>query len=277
MPSVASDDILAAPSVEPQPAPRRRAPSPTSSTATLRRRSGRLERGQDRERPSRRGLRRHRRVLGGGNDVVAGRAVPRLSLLGLFRSGDAGRDVVISDAEGNVLATFPAQGWDIAWSPDSTRVAVWDVWPETIGVYGLDGARQRQLTMPSGWTNSGDDDPVWMPDGTSLSVRRPRGAARRRHAMAGRVARRGCPYSPDGSRVAYVDAIEVARSSSRRSTAPTLGRWWGLGFAAPVWSPTGDRFAFTYSEKNAGRSNELRVLDVATGEGDAAVRHGRIR
>ena len=35
-------------------------------------------------------------------------------------------DVVISDAAGNVLATFPAQGWDIGWSPDSTRVAVWD-------------------------------------------------------------------------------------------------------------------------------------------------------
>ena len=66
-----------------------------------------------------------------------------------------GRDVVISDAEGNVLATFPAQGWDIAWSPDSTRVAVWDrstTRPSTIGVYGLDGARQTQLTMPSGWT-----------------------------------------------------------------------------------------------------------------------------
>jgi Tol biopolymer transport system component len=36
------------------------------------------------------------------------------------------RDVVISDAEGNVLAMFSATGWKIAWSPDSTRVAVWD-------------------------------------------------------------------------------------------------------------------------------------------------------
>ncbi len=56
--------------------------------------------------------------------------------------------VVISDAEGNVVATFPSDGWDIGWSPDSTRVAVWDVLFETIGVYGVDGARQTQLTMP---------------------------------------------------------------------------------------------------------------------------------
>jgi Tol biopolymer transport system component len=79
---------------------------------------------------------------------------------------------VISDAEGNVLATFPTgRGWQIAWSPDSTRIAVWDdFFGGTIGVYGLDGARQTQLTMPPGWSPTGDRDPVWMPDGTSLRV-----------------------------------------------------------------------------------------------------------
>jgi hypothetical protein len=64
-------------------------------------------------------------------------------------SSEIGRDVVISDAEGHVIATFPAQGWGVA-SPDSRRVAVWDCLyepPATIGVYGLDGARLRQLTM----------------------------------------------------------------------------------------------------------------------------------
>ena len=34
----------------------------------------------------------------------------------------------------------------------------------------------------------------------------------------------------------------------------------------PVWSPTGDRIAFTYSEEKVGGFNELRMLDVATGE-----------
>ncbi|MDQ4131565.1 MAG: hypothetical protein M3133_11355, partial [Actinomycetota bacterium] len=59
--------------------------------------------------------------------------------------------VVISDPEGNVIAEFPGFGWDISWSPDSTRVAVWASYgPEgqTIGVYGLDGVRQALLTMP---------------------------------------------------------------------------------------------------------------------------------
>ena len=70
-------------------------------------------------------------------------------------SSEIGRDVVISDAEGNVLATFPAQGWDIAWSPDSTRVAVWDRFydpPRRSASTGSTESRQTQLTMPSGWT-----------------------------------------------------------------------------------------------------------------------------
>ena len=39
---------------------------------------------------------------------------------------EGAREVVISDPEGNVVATFPiGAGWLISWSPDSTRVAVW--------------------------------------------------------------------------------------------------------------------------------------------------------
>jgi Tol biopolymer transport system component len=79
-------------------------------------------------------------------------------------------DVVISDPNGNVVATFPSEGWDISWSPDSTRVATWVRWGETIGIYGLDGVRQATLTVPPGWMASGDFDPVWLPDGTSLPV-----------------------------------------------------------------------------------------------------------
>ena len=75
------------------------------------------------------GLCLHRRalVLGRGIDVVARREVPRLSPRGLFQRatrnhGQNWGDVVISDAAGNVFATFPADGWDIGWSPDSSRV-----------------------------------------------------------------------------------------------------------------------------------------------------------
>ena len=194
-------------------------------------------------------------------------------------------DVVISDAEGNVITTFPAQGWGIAWSPDSTRVAVWDRLydppvidpfndpPATIGVYGLDGSRQTQLTMPSAWTSddNGDEDPVWMPDGTSLRVHNlevPLDGSTPRQLLLPLPALRASvsSYSPDGSRVAYADddsslVVAAADGSDAREVA-------GRTVVEPVWSPTGDRIAFIHSEKGSmyGSSNELRVLDVATGE-----------
>jgi Tol biopolymer transport system component len=115
-------------------------------------------------------------------------------------------NVIISDPAGNVVASFPGAGWQIAWSPDSTRVAVWIRWPETIGVYGLDGERQTVLTLPPGMMASCDCDPVWLPDGESLLVP---------HAVEipldGSTPRRLpwdtqsflTTFSPDGSRVAY--------------------------------------------------------------------------
>jgi Tol biopolymer transport system component len=79
--------------------------------------------------------------------------------------------VIISDPDGNVVASFPGGGWLISWSPDSTRVAVWiRGWPKRIGVYGLDGERQAVLTVPPGMMAPGDYDPVWLPDGASLMV-----------------------------------------------------------------------------------------------------------
>ena len=92
--------------------------------------------------------------------------------------------VLISDAEGNVIASFPGQGWTISWSPDSTRVAVMDFWAPagqrdaTIGVYGLDGTRQAALTVPSALAPTGDYSPVWSRDGASHPAPRRAGAPR---------------------------------------------------------------------------------------------------
>jgi hypothetical protein len=154
--------------------------------------------------------------------------------------------VVISDPQGNVLATFPTgRGWRIGWSPDSTRVAVWDDLFKTIGVYGLDGARQTQLTMPSGWQPNGDHDPAWMPDGTSVWVQNVEvpldGGTPRRLSDTPN----SDPYSPDGSHDAYVDhrSLIVARSDgSEPREVFEAERGTELGVIG--FSPQGDRILF---------------------------------
>jgi Tol biopolymer transport system component len=171
--------------------------------------------------------------------------------------------VRITDAAGNLVASFPGQGWTISWSPDSTRVAVMDVWaPEgqvdaTIGVYGLDGTRQAALTVPSALlTPQGDYSPVWTRDGASILV------PDVQVPLDG-----GAPtplpdeldggYSPDGSRVAYVDlgslvVDDSAGSDAQKPAGP--GEFWDL-----AWSPNGDLVAFE------GDGTDLFVRDVATG------------
>jgi Tol biopolymer transport system component len=177
------------------------------------------------------------------------------------------RDVVISDPEGNVIAEFPGEGWEIAWSPDSTRVAVWVRFGETIGVYGLDGERQALLTMPSEFALQGDNDPIWLPDGESLLVQDdvvvPVDGSTPYNLWFDRRRAREVTYSPDGSRVAYVAnrrSLVVAEADGSNPEV-VFGDW-----VVPVWSPTGDRIAFTsWRESGRGALSQIRVLDVATG------------
>jgi dipeptidyl aminopeptidase/acylaminoacyl peptidase len=178
---------------------------------------------------------------------------------------DAWWDVVISDAEGNVVTSFPSEGWGISWSPDSTRVAVWDHWggePWTIGVYGLKGERQTLLTLPF-VIPAGESDPVWSPDGRSLllgnfeipldgSTPRPLPWTYRDVV--------GWALSPDGSRVAYTSSKSLVVAAADGSSGVEV---LADGATRPpnlLWSPTGDRIAFT-----SQRSRELRLVDVATG------------
>ena len=59
-------------------------------------------------------------------------------------------------------------GWDVHWSPDSTRFATWiDFW-ETIAVYDLDG--ERLALLPACGQRSGDHDPRFSLDGRSIVV-----------------------------------------------------------------------------------------------------------
>jgi Tol biopolymer transport system component len=185
-------------------------------------------------------------------------------------------DVVISDREGNIVASFPGgEGWNIAWSPDSTRVAVWVRLWETIGVYGLDGKRQALLTVPPGMMAPGDYDPVWLPDGASLMV--PYGVE---IPLDGSTPRKlpwadqhegEAWYRPDGSRVAYtthtpLEGLVLHRGEHQggsfvvaEADGSNPQEVFGARVWKAVWSPTGDRIAFT------GNGTELRLVDVATG------------
>ena len=170
-------------------------------------------------------------------------------------------DVVISDRKGNVVTSFPSEGWQIAWSPDSSRVAVWVRWHKTIGVYGLDGMPQTLLTVPPGMMEAGDFDPVWAPDGQSLLVPFDvvipiSGGAAHRLPMTDQQAA-WLTYSPDGSRVAYTTRQSLVVAATDGSEAHDV---FGDYAFRPVWSPTGDRIAF-----DSAHVTELRVLEVATG------------
>ncbi|MET1011594.1 MAG: hypothetical protein ABWY83_04375 [Actinomycetota bacterium] len=184
---------------------------------------------------------------------------------------DASWDVVISDPEGNVVTSFPSDGWGISWSPDSTRVAVWVRWgeePRTIGVYGLDGVRQTLLTGMPPW---GEADPVWSPDGGSLmlglswEIPLDGGAPRQLPLADQRAAWE--TLSPDGSRVAYTTRTSLAVAAADGSDPEEMFGDCPCGSIA--WSPTGDRIAFTSGKPESSSAPpwgaELRLLDVATG------------
>jgi Tol biopolymer transport system component len=176
---------------------------------------------------------------------------------------DAWWDVVISDREGNVVRSFPSEGWGISWSPDSTRVAVWVSWgeePRTIGVYGLNGERQTLLTGMPPW---GEADPVWSPDGGSLMLGLDweiplDGSTPRQLPWADLRGAAWETLSPDGSRVAYTTRTSLGVAAADGSDPEEMFGDCPCGSIA--WSPTGDRIAFT-----SGNSTELRLLDVATG------------
>ena len=131
-----------------------------------------------------------------------------------------------------------------------------------LAVYGLDGERQAVLTLPPGLMAPGDYDPVWSADGASLMV--PHGVkipldgtTPRKLPWAANQDALQEAYSADGSRVAYMIGGSFVVAAADGSNAQEV---FGEFVWDPIWSPAGDRIAFT-----SGNGSELRVLDVATG------------
>lgn len=92
-----------------------------------------------------------------------------LMYLGFDRRDWVDSTVFISDATGNVVASFP--GYESSWSPDGSHVATWDVDSAAVEIYRLDGTHEASLALPPGYQMSGNNAPVWSPDGSTIVVK----------------------------------------------------------------------------------------------------------
>jgi Tol biopolymer transport system component len=206
-----------------------------------------------------------------------------------WQAGCSG-SVYLSDADGHPVASFPGSGWLISWSPDSTRVATWLELFETVGIYGIDGDRQALLSAPPGCAEAGDHDPLWSPDGLSVVVAGCEmpidGQTPRRLSEDDLRSNPQWVYSPDGTRVAYATYTEdvsvrtaslvIADANGTELQVLTYQNDWNdptteyVHFDNIVWSPLGDRVAFTWQTINNSASvvtsSELRVLDISSGD-----------
>jgi Tol biopolymer transport system component len=202
--------------------------------------------------------------------------------------------VSIFDLEGQLVASVPGAGWDIAWSPDGTRFATWLSWGESIGVYGLDGSLQAELDA-SAIELWGDYDPRWTPDGTALLLPTQIETAGLNRALVARLTLDGAEpeilpvtdplsirsvsFSPDGTLVASVGPESQLVVATLDGTPGGSEFFFTPGdrvdgfWARPLlWSPNSDRIAVVTRQSSttaAGdpiqQSADLWVADPATG------------
>ncbi|MDP8904503.1 MAG: hypothetical protein M3N29_04190 [Chloroflexota bacterium] len=201
-------------------------------------------------------------------------------------SDDCDGMVYVTDAAGSLLASFPGVGWNIAWSPDSTRLATWLDFGRTIGVYGID--LERQAIVDGALMCCGDLDPVWSPDGSeAVLVRRSHDEAYavyevpidgatprplpaddpRSYLGVQKWGGRQVAYSPDGTRVAVVagdSLMTMADDGTERrilvEAAPKVQ------LSDVMWSPSGNRIAYLEIHDTVPlETRTLQLIDPRTG------------
>jgi TolB protein len=164
---------------------------------------------------------------------------------------DCGKEIFVIDADGSGLRRLTRNAvpdWDPAWSPDGQKIAWLSRGPSggaDIFVMNADGSDQQNLTPKPG--NRGE--PSWSPAGrTILFTAVPPG------------------QPPSASGWPYRDVYVMnADGSGRRNLTHTPE---GLEFD-PVWSPDGQRIAFS---RLAGPPGEVRIVVMnADGSGKHAV------
>jgi Tol biopolymer transport system component len=191
----------------------------------------------------------------------------------------------IADASGHVVASIPNIWVDATWSPDSTRIEAWtggSAWIGTtqISIFGIDGALQRSLSLPTGYVRARESPGLWAPDGRSVYVRLGQGgapagywqlpvdgSAPRGLALDDLIARAlggDVSFSPDGSRMVANDGgtLFVAKADGTDPRA--------LSFVAGVrgiWSPNGTQVAYehvVYDGSSAPGTDAIHVVDIAS-------------
>ena len=192
----------------------------------------------------------------------------------------------IADASGHVVASIPNIWVDAQWSPDSTRLEAWtggSAWIGTtqISIFGVDGALQESLSLPTGKVRAREYPGFWAQDGRSVYVRLSQGSppigvwqlpvdgsAPRGLAQDDPISSFGgeVRFSPDGNRMAGVATSLVvanADGTDPRVVSPA-------GASGPIWSPTGTQIAYVSSSAAGASDVSIRVVDIAN-EADRTV------
>ena len=198
----------------------------------------------------------------------------------------------VLDSDGRPVASYPAgTGWRVSWSPDGQRIAAWSEFMRTIDVRGTDGRLEVRVALPEGYRASGDYDPVFGPDGTSLVVQTSRfaieGLEPHRQVIddTGHKMTTMMPaFSADGTTVVFPGAdahrVYVARTADLHAKTLDLGPDRSIArFRHVFLSPTGDQVlvttmrdvAFDADGNQTDSTFELDLIDVASGTVQALV------